>query len=193
MESTSHSEKNRELTKTPEYMAFEACYDQLMSLVSEQVNDCARRAFSRALIDTSKLDKIRSSLVTDEAKAAELLREIGQMIRTSVPQAFERFLLILTTDSETSVVQRLTSMAKVYKVVTEFQKLSTSEINLDALAKEFLIKALITPSSYEECLGMHPIRQESAKSVDIVQTIIIGFLLKDAEINTRYTRCIPNS
>ena len=133
-------------------MAFEACYDQLMSLVSEQVNDCARRAFSRALIDTSKLDKIRSSLVTDEAKAAELLREIGQMIRTSVPQAFERFLLILTTDPETPVVQRLTSVAKVYKVVTEFQKLSTSEINLDALAKEFLIKALIAPSSYEECL-----------------------------------------
>ena len=39
-----------------------------------------------------------SPLVTDEAKAAELLREIGQMIRTSVPQAFEWFLLIVTTD-----------------------------------------------------------------------------------------------
>ena len=106
-------------------------------------------------------------MVTDEEKATELLREIP----------------------ETPVVQRLTSMAKVYKVVTEFQKLSTSEINLDALAKEFLIKALIALSSYEEC--MHPIRQESAKSVDIVQTIII--LLNDAKINARYTRCIPNS
>ena len=133
-------------------MAFEACYNQLMSLVSEQVNDCARRAFSRALIDTSKLDIIRSSLVTDEAKATELLREIGQMIRTSVPQAFERFLLILTTDRETPVVQRLTSLANLYKVLIKFQKLSTSEINLDALAKEFLNKGLIAPSSYEECI-----------------------------------------
>ena len=152
MGSISHSEKHRELPKPPEYMAFEACYNQLMSLVSEQANDCARRAFSRALIDTSKLDHIGSSLVTDEVKAAELLREIGQMIRTSVPQAFERFLLILTTDPETPVVQRLKRMTNVYKVVTEFQKLSAGEINLDALAEEFLNKGLITPSSYEECI-----------------------------------------
>ena len=52
---------------------------------------------------------------------------------------FEWFLLILNTDPETPVVQQLTSMGNVYKVVTEFQKLSTSELNLDALAKEFLI------------------------------------------------------
>ena len=55
MGSISHPEK---LSKTPEYMVFEACYNQLVSLVSQQVNDCTRRAFSRALIDTSKLDKI---------------------------------------------------------------------------------------------------------------------------------------
>ena len=120
-------------------MAFEACYSQLMFLVSEQPVDYARRAFSRALIDTSKLDKIRSSLVTDEEKATELLREIGQMIRISIPQMFERFLLILNTDPESPVVQQLNNLANVYKVITEFQKLSTSELNLDALAKEVLI------------------------------------------------------
>ena len=134
MGSSSHSEKHHELPKPSENIAFEACYSQLVSLVSEQANDCAGRAFSRALIDTSKLDKIRASLATDEEKATELLREIGQMIRTSVPQAFERFLLILNTHPETPVVQQLTNMTIVYKVVTEFQKLATSEFNLDALA-----------------------------------------------------------
>ena len=150
--STSLHAQSLKLPKPPEYMAFEACYQQLMILVSEQPDDYARRAFSRALIDTSKLDTIQSSLVTDEEKSTELLREIGQMIHTSIPQAFERFLLILTTVPETPVVQQLSSLAKVYKVVTEFQKLSTSEINLDALAREFLNKELIAPSSYEECL-----------------------------------------
>ena len=151
-ESTAQSAKSLKLPKPPEYMAFETFYQQLVSLVSEWPDDYARRAFSRALIDTLKLDKIRSSLVTDEEKATELLREIGQMIRTSVPQAFERFLLILNTHPETPVVQQLTSMANVYKAVTEFQKLSTSELNLDALAEEFLDKGLITPSSYDECI-----------------------------------------
>ena len=107
--------------------------------MSEQANDCAGRAFSRALIDTSKLDKIQASLATDEEKATELLREIGQMIRISIPQMFERFLLILNTDPESPVVQQLNNLANVYKVITEFQKLSTSELNLDALAKEVLI------------------------------------------------------
>ena len=139
MGSTSHSEKHHELPKPPEYMAFKTCYSQLVSLVSEQANDCAGQAFSRALIDTSKLDKIRASLATDEEKATELLREIGQMIRTSVPQAFEWFLLILNTDQETPVVQQLNNLANVHKVLTEFQKLSTSEFNLDTLVKEFLI------------------------------------------------------
>ena len=152
MESTSHSEKHYELPKPPEYMAFDVCYSQLVSLVSERPVDYARRAFSRALIDTSKLDKIRSSLVTDKEKATELLREIGQMIRTSIPQAFERFLLILNTDPEIPVVRQLNNLANVYKVLTEFQKLSTSEINLDVLAEELLDKGLITPSSYEECI-----------------------------------------
>ena len=86
-------------------MAFEACYSHLMSLVSEQANDCTGRIFSRALIDTLKLNKIRASLAKDEEKATELLREIGQMIHTSVPQMFEWFLLILNTDPETPVVQ----------------------------------------------------------------------------------------
>ena len=140
--STSQHAQSLKLPKPPEFMAFEASYQQLMSLVSERPVDYARRAFSRALIDTLKLDEIRSSLVTDEEKATELLREIGQMIRTSVPQAFERFLLILNTHPETPVVQQLTSMTIVYKVLTEFQKLSTSELNLDALAKEFLIHEL---------------------------------------------------
>ena len=108
MGSSSHSEKHHELPKPSENIAFEACYSQLVSLVSEQANDCAGRVFSRALIDTSKLDKIRASLATDEEKATELLREIGQMIRTFVPQAFERFLLILNTDPEIPVVQQLT-------------------------------------------------------------------------------------
>ena len=94
--------------------------------MSEQANDCGGQVFARALIDTSKLDKIWASLATDEEKATELLREIGQMIRTFVPQAFERFLLILNTDPEIPVVQQLTSMANVYKVLTEFKKLSTS-------------------------------------------------------------------
>ena len=152
VESSSHSEKHYELPKPPEYMAFDVCYSQLVSLVSERPDDYARRAFSRALIDTSKLDKIRSSLVTDKEKATELLTEIGQMIRTSVPQAFERFLLILNTHPETPVVQQLTSMADIYKAVTEFQKLSTSELNLDVLAEELLNKGLITPPSYEECI-----------------------------------------
>ena len=68
-------------------------------------------------------------------KRKQLLREeIGQLIRTSIPQAFERFLLILNTHPETPVVQQLTNMTIVYKVVTEFQKLATSEFNLDALA-----------------------------------------------------------
>ena len=151
-ESTSQHVQSLKLPKPPEYMAFEAFYQQLMSLVSERPVDYARRAFSRALIDTLKLDKIQSSLVKDEEKATELLTEIGQMIRTAVPQAFERFLLILTSVPETPVVQQLTSMANVYKAVTEFQKLSTSELNLDALAKEFLDKGLITPPSYEECI-----------------------------------------
>ena len=83
-------------------MAFEACYSQFVSLVSEQANDCAGRAFSRALIDTSKLDRIRASFATDKEKATELLREIGKMIRTSVPQAFEWFLLILTRPRNSS-------------------------------------------------------------------------------------------
>ena len=61
------------------------------------------------------------------------------MIRTSVSQVFERFLLILNTDPETPVVRQLTSMTIIYKAVTEFQKFSVSEIKLDALAKEFLI------------------------------------------------------
>ena len=56
------------------------------------------------------------------------------MIHTFIPQAFEWFLLILNTDPEIPVVQQLTSMANVYKVLTEFQKLSTGELNLDALA-----------------------------------------------------------
>ena len=150
-ESTAQRAQSLKPPKPPEYMAFEVSYQQLMSLVSERPVDYARRAFSRALIDTLKLDKIRSSLVTDEEKATELLREIGQMIRTSVPQAFERFLLILNTHPEIPVVQELTSMANVYKVITEFQKLSTSELNLDVLAEELLDKGLITPSSYEEC------------------------------------------
>ena len=148
-ESTAQHAQSLKLPKPPEYMAFEVFYQQLVSLVSERPVDYAIRAFSRALIDTLKLDKIRSSLVTDEEKATELLKEIGQMIRTSVPQAFERFLLILNTHPETPVVQQLTSMANVYKAVTEFQKLSTSELNLDALAEEFLDKGLITPSSYD--------------------------------------------
>ena len=140
--SSTHSEKHHELPKPLQYMAFElfeACYSQLVSLVSEQANECAGRAFSRALIDTSKLDKIQASLATDEEKATELLREIGQMIRISIPQMFERFLLILNTDPESPVVQQLNNLANVYKVITEFQKLSTSELNLDALAKEVLI------------------------------------------------------
>ena len=152
MGSTSRSEKHHELPKPPEYMAFEACYQQLMTLVSEQPDDYVGRAFSRALIDTSKLDNIRSSLVTDEEKATELLREIGQMIRTSIPQAFERFLLILTANTDAPIVQRLNSITNAYKVLIEFQKLSTSEINLDALAEEFFNKGLIAPSSYEECI-----------------------------------------
>ena len=72
-------------------MAFDVCYSQLVSLVSERPVDYARRAFSRALIDTSKLDKIRSSLVTDKEKATELLTEIGQMIRTSVHKRLNGF------------------------------------------------------------------------------------------------------
>ena len=86
-------------------MAFEACYSQLVSLVSEQANDCTGQIFSRALIDTLKLNKIRASLAKDEEKATKLLRKIGQMNCTSVPQIFEWFLLILNTDPETPVVQ----------------------------------------------------------------------------------------
>ena len=53
-----------------------------VSLVSEQANDCSGRAFSRALIDTLKLDKIQASLAKD---ATELLREIDSYLRpTSV-------------------------------------------------------------------------------------------------------------
>ena len=77
-ESTSQHAQSLKLPKPPEYMEFEVFYQQLMSLVSERPVDYARRAFSRALIDTSKLDKIRASLATDEEKATELLTEIGQ-------------------------------------------------------------------------------------------------------------------
>ena len=55
MGSTSHSENHQELPKPSEYMA---CYSQFVSLMSEQANDCGGQVFARALIDTSKLDKI---------------------------------------------------------------------------------------------------------------------------------------
>ena len=84
-------------------MAFRTHYKQLLSLMTEHPDDFATRAFQRAMIDTSKLDNIRTSL-TDQEKAAKLLSEIGQMIRTSVPQAFERFLQILNLESDSTVL-----------------------------------------------------------------------------------------
>ena len=73
----------------PEYMAFETHYSQLLNLVIIDPDDFATRAFARAMIDTSTLDNIQTSLTTDGEKATKLLNEVGQMIRTSVPQAFE--------------------------------------------------------------------------------------------------------
>lgn len=87
----------------PEYMAFQILYKKLLSLVTEQPDDFATRAFERAIIDTSKLNDIRTSL-TDQEKATKLLSEIGQMIHTSVPQAFECLLQILNLEYNAAVV-----------------------------------------------------------------------------------------
>ena len=136
----------------PEYMAFETHYSQLLSLVIMDPDDFATRAFARAMIDTSTLDNIRSSLATDQEKATKLLSEIGQMIRTSVPQAFERFLQILSLESDSTVVQELINLMEVYEILTELKNSSADELNLDTLAEKLLHKGLITQDTYKECM-----------------------------------------
>jgi len=136
----------------PEYMAFQTLHKKLSSLVTEQPDNFATRAFERAMIDTSKLDDIRTSL-TDQEKATKLLNEIGQMIHTSVPQAFERFLQILNLESDSTVlvVQELKILMEVYKIFMELTKSSAGELNLDVLAEKLLYKRLITRETYEQC------------------------------------------
>ena len=136
----------------PEYMAFETHYSQLLSLVAIDPDDFATRAFARAMIDTSTLDNIRSSLATDREKATKLLSEIGQMIRTSVPQVFERFLQILSLESDSMVVRELTNLMEVYEILTELKNSSADELNLDTLAEKLLYKGLITQETYKECM-----------------------------------------
>ena len=136
----------------PEYMAFETHYSQLLSLVTMDPDNFATRAFARAMIDTSTLDNIRSSLATDREKATKLLSEIGQMIRTSVPQAFVRFLQILSLESDSTVVRELTNLMEVYEILTELKNSSADELNLDTLAEKLLHKGLITQDTYKECM-----------------------------------------
>ena len=136
----------------PEYMAFETQYNQLLSLVTECPDDFAIRAFERAMIDTSTLDDIQSSLTTDREKATRLLSEIGQMIRTSVPQAFEQLLQILSPESHSTVVRGLTNLMEVYEILTELKNSSADELNLDTLAEKLLYKGLITQETYKECM-----------------------------------------
>ena len=138
---------------SPEYMAFQTLHKKLLSLVTEQPDNFATRAFQRAMIDTSKLDDIRTSLTSGQQKATKLLNEIGQMILTSVPQAFERFLQILNLESDSTVlvVQELKILMEVYKVFTELTKSSAGELNLDVLAEKLLNKGLIMREAYEQC------------------------------------------
>ena len=133
----------------PEYMAFQTLYKKLLSLVTEQP-DFANRAFERAMIDTSKLNDIRTSL-TDQEKATKLLSEIGQMIRTSVPQVFDHLLQILNLESNATVVRELKILAEVYKCLTELKKFSAGELNLDALAEKLFYNGLIMQESYKQC------------------------------------------
>jgi len=147
-------DKHENPPMSAEYMAFQTHYKQLSSLMTEHPDGFATRAFQRAMIDTSKLDNIRTSL-TDQEKAAKLLSEIGQMIRASVPQAFERFLQILNLESDSTVtvlvVRELKSLMQVYKISTELKKSSNCELNLDVLAEKLLNKGLITREIYEQC------------------------------------------